>query len=665
MDGFAGCGRVARQRACERFALANLLRVSATMPAPSERYHASPEPFEVRRRGGAARRRTRRGLAGLMACVLAAQPVAPAMAQDLITTADYETCRAQDDGSFRQAIEGITVKALQKGIAGLDYKALVADEWRKGGVDELIDRRVDLAVAEVRSETSWANLLQSLADAEQAQKLATAVAERVYRSDAVIAGVEGLAMGVGISVGKSIELASVDAAGPALMCLQAFLGPRYGASVSRAVIQDAGKEFGLDPSKSNVDVSSGAVLRQSGGGITGAALILVRRQLAGLAQRVGQRLVGSVLSRLVSVAAGGVGLVLIAKDVWDLRHGVMPIIAAEMKSPENKVKVQEELARTMSEQIGEHVREIGIKSADRVIEIWSEFRRNHAKVLEIAERSAPFKQFVESVRTDGFARLNEVVGMLLPAEGEAGLLKRLDDGTLNTAVNVMPAEAMEIARDTRSVADALGWSALTGGALGGVIEHQLHKRAKPEDFTAGSLQRLLQVGDRLSVGRLASISKEARDTLFALDTAELKALTKSLSETELGTLARYLSGLQAAPRERVLRAVAASAGSMQALASSRVREAIISSRDQSAAVDMMLRAPGFDPVAVASDARLVWDGRVNPLLMWERHPAAVGAAGFAALLLVLMVMRLLRPRRRARPPASTPPAATPPASAAT
>ncbi|MEQ1713951.1 MAG: hypothetical protein ABL908_21500, partial [Hyphomicrobium sp.] len=172
----------------------------------------------------------------------------PAVARELISRADYETCQAQDESAFRAAIEVITVRALQKGTASIDYNALVADEWRKNGLDEVIDKRVDLAIAEVKAETSWGSLLQSLADAEQAQKLAVAVAERVYRSDALKAAIEGLATGVGNAVGSRIELASIDAAGPALMCLQAFLGPRYGSTVSRAVVADAGKEFGLDAS---------------------------------------------------------------------------------------------------------------------------------------------------------------------------------------------------------------------------------------------------------------------------------------------------------------------------------------------------------------------------------------------------------------------------------
>lgn len=569
----------------------------------------------------------------------------PAVAQPGFNRAELATCEAQDEAGFRAAIEQITVKALQTGVATIDYKALVADEWRKGGLDDVIDKRVDLAVAEVRAETSWGGLLSSLADTEQAQKLAVAVAERTYRADAVKSGIEALATGVGQGVGKSIELATIDAAAPALMCLQAFLGPRYGSTVSRTVVANAGKEFGLDPSKGGADVTPGAVIKQSSGGITGAALLLVRGQLANLAQRVGQRLVGSVLSRLVSVAAGGVGLVLIAKDIWELRHGVMPIIAAEMKAPGNKAKVRDELAKTIQEQIGEHVKEIGAKSADRVVEIWQEFRRNHAKVLDLAERNEPFKRFVNSVTGDGLGRLSEVVGLLLPAEGEAGVLRRLDDGSLNEAVNVLPALAMEIARDTRSIETAIKWNALSGASLGGVIDHQLHKRSAPEAFTTGSLGRLLSVGDRASIARLGGLDRQARDTLFALDTAELKSLAKNLSEAELGTLARYLTGLQQAPRERVLRAVAATPGVMQLLASGTVRDAIIASRDQTAAVDMMLRAPGFDPVTTLADAKLVIDGRVSPVLVLDKHPVVAGLAALFGVVLMLFVLRLFRPRR--------------------
>ena len=151
-----------------------------------------------------------------------------------------------------------------------------------------------------------------------------------------------------------------------------------GRRLRRRLQATPGSDLGVDPSKGSGDVSAGAVLKQSGGGIAGATILVVRRQMANLATRVGQRLVGSVLSRLVSVAAGGIGLVLIAKDIWEFRNGVLPIIASEMKSKATKEKVQDEIATTISEQINEHVKEIAVASADHVVEVWQSFKRAHA-----------------------------------------------------------------------------------------------------------------------------------------------------------------------------------------------------------------------------------------------------------------------------------------------
>ena len=123
-------------------------------------------------------------------------------------------------------------RRCEDGTKGIDYPALVADQWRNIGMDEILDKRVDIAVEEVRSETSWSGLAQSLVSKEKAQALATSVAERVYRSDAVKDAIEALATGVGKEVGRAIEVASQDAAGPALECLRAFLGPRYGSTVA-------------------------------------------------------------------------------------------------------------------------------------------------------------------------------------------------------------------------------------------------------------------------------------------------------------------------------------------------------------------------------------------------------------------------------------------------
>jgi hypothetical protein len=155
----------------------------------------------------------------------------------------------------------------------------------------------------------------------------------------------------------------------------------------------------------------------------------------------------------------------------------------------------------------------------------------------------------------------------------------------------------------------------------------------------------LALDDGLAVTRLASVSREARERLFDLDAGELKRLARSLTEAELTTLASYLTGLEQGPRERVLRTVANAPARMQVLASARVRDAVIASPDQSAAVEMMLRESGAGIESAVADVRAAWDGRIAPVLIWEKHPLLVGAALAAALLVLLLMRRLFFTRR--------------------
>ncbi|MDX2258765.1 MAG: hypothetical protein NW205_07565 [Hyphomicrobiaceae bacterium] len=556
-------------------------------------------------------------------------------------------CQATDEATFRAAIEKVTIRALEADLSGVDYEAIVASEWRKGGLSDIIDARVDIAVEEVRKSTGWGTLLQSLASQEQAQKLTTDVAERVYRSDAVTSAIERLAIGVSTVVGSSIEQASLTAAEPALRCLNAYLGPRYGEAIAQIVGGEAGKEFTFEAGKGG-EISSGTVISEASGGLAGAAILLVRRQLANLARNVGARIVGSVLSRLVSVVAGGIGLVLIAKDIWDLRNGILPIIASEMKSDATKEKVREELAHAIAEQIRIHVRDIGKQSADRVVSVWREFQSAHLKALEIAERNAPFRRFINSIGPDKLGRLDEVVSLVLPAEGEAGLIARLENGSLAQAVRELPEPGMAIARATRSIEAGLKWTALAGARAADVVAYGVHLETTPETFTPATLVRILDLADQAVITRLATQTREARETLLELDDGALKSLAKSLTAAEIGQLARYLTGLEAKSRDMVLRAVAANPARMQVLASDRVRSAVLASADQQAAVEMMLRvnAP-FDPVQTYRDMELVWSGDVSPTLIVDKHPFTLAALVALIGILVLVMLRLVaRPARR-------------------
>ena len=84
----------------------------------------------------------------------------------------------------------------------------------------------------------------------------------------------------------------------------------------------------------------------------------------------------------------------------------------------------------------------------------------------------------------------------------------------------------------------------------------------------------------------------------------------------------------------------------------RVRDAIIGSADQGAAVGMMLETQsGFSPRVFLQDALLAAEGKVSPWLVWDKHPSGVFMLGALLLMLVLWLGRLFRRPGRAGPPA--------------
>jgi len=61
---------------------------------------------------------------------------------------------------------------------------------------------------------------------------------------------------------------------------------------------------------------------------------------------------------------------------------------------------------------------------------------------------------------------------------------------------------------------------------------------------------------------------------------------------------------------------------------------------------MLSAGDGFSPRQLASDLELVWSGRVDPWLLWDRHPVGVSLMLALSLLILLWLRRLFRRRLR-------------------
>ena len=561
-----------------------------------------------------------------------------------------DKCRVDNEEAFHGRIAAIARASLEKALKKVDFAILINEQWRKHKLGPLIDAQVDRSIRQVRSETAWNKLIATLTNKEKAEQIAIAVATRVYRSDAFKKAVEALATDVGREVAATMELGAVDAALPAVRCVRAYVGSRYGAGIARMVGDDAMRAFELPNGGPVAQVGRGQIIVAGGEAIAGAVVLLIRRTAARMARRIGQRVVGAVLSRLVSVVAGGIGVVLIAKDVWELRYGVLPIIAEEMKSESAKQTVKAELTKAIEEQMSAHVDELATRTADRILEVWREFREAHTKVVELAAKHPPFKAFLASVGREQLPRVDRIVQIVLAKEGEAGVRSRLRDGTLDEAVKRMPDTALEIAADTGSLGAALEWRQLAGKRLDEVVRYEIHRLVRPAELTRAGLETLLALDDRLAIVRLARLDSERRLVLLALPEERLLKLARALSHAELAALSDYLQALGQEGRGQFVAAIADNPHKMRLLADSSVRNSVLASTDQEAALEMMLRANGpLGLLAMAGDVRLAIDGRISPRLIWIKYPRAVIAAGILALVVLMIFNRLLfggRHRRR-------------------
>ena len=592
----------------------------------------------------------KRLVAGVTAAALLTANLAPALADSAISGAapvaasgtETTNCRVGDEEAFRAEIDKLTYAAIVKGLEGVDYPALVDAAWRSTGTDTVLEERVTKSIAEVQEETtSWA-LLQSLASREAAQKLAASVAERTYRSEEMKKAVDGIAVEVGKQLSGRIELATLDAAGPAVGCVKAFLGPRYGSTITQLVAGDTNTAFQKTADAGSAQVSTTDLAIQSKGLIAGAVILVVRRALANLAKRIGQRVVGAVLGKLVSVVAGGIGVVLIAKDIWDMRNGILPIVESEMKSDDTKTKVKEEIASAFAEQLQTHLKEVSSGTADRILEVWRQFKAAHAKVVDLSDRRPDFKAFIDTVAPAQLPRVDRVVSLVLSSEGEDGIVKRLGDGTLDEAAKRLPESVLSIAADSGSLEQAMGWQRLAGPDIDQVAALEIHRLAKPADFTADSLKKLMALDEKFAVSRIGALPRSLRETVAALTPERQKALARALAPEELNSFAGYVQGLKPNAAVRLGSAIADDPHRMKLLADAGLQQAILTSHDQDAAVGMMLRDGSlFDMLNLQQDFTLASSGEVSPLLLWHKHTGAVLAALAVAGLLLLMFLRLL------------------------
>jgi len=587
-------------------------------------------------------------VAGLAAsCVLFVE-IAPALAQAANPPAPrapavtIQECRNLTDADVRNRIKELTEGVLSREIGQVNYAAFVDKYWRDVRMSERIDTEIDEAIRAARAETTILDRAYSTISRETAEKTAIAVAERAYGSEGFKNALSDLAQGVARDFGTQIEGASARVAGPVIACVQSALQSRYGGAVAQTFAQETEGNININANTGSAKIGSGDLIVEGSGTIAGIVLVVSRRIIAQMVTNIGRRVAGLIASRIISTFTGLIGLALIVRDLYEASEGVFPLIAERMKSGESKDMIKTEITKSISADLGQQLTTIAEETADRIYSFWLDFKTKYATLLNLSEKNAAFADFLKNRKLDQLGRLGEIVSLILGQEGEAGVFKRTEDGSLGRSLLELDDNGVAIAVDVKSLDTALGWARIAKRRLQRVVDLGLARIMSPADITEEQLGRLLDIDDRNAAIRVAGLERAARDAILSLPAQNGRDLARRLTQDQLTALAVYYTRLQPTASARFMRAVQENPSVMENLSSPSVQNAILRSQDQLGALNILLRDRSALSIAnILGDLELVRDGQVHYRVFLERYWIALAVILVFSLFVLIWLKRAI------------------------
>jgi len=579
-----------------------------------------------------------------IASLVGQAPLAAYAQSPVVVTVDE--CRNLSDTDVRDRIREVAATSLKSELTAIDYPALVNTYWAKAEVNARIDREIDSAVALVRSDTSWADRAYSTVSRSSAARYATAVADKAYNSEGFKDALNEVATGVARDAGAQIEKATARISNPVIACVQTALQSRYGGAIAQVFAQESEKNLEANAGQPAVKIGTSDLVASNAASISGMILVVTRRVIGKVVQSVGARIAGVVASRIVSSVAGLVGLALIAKDIYDAGDGVFPVIAERMKSDETKLLIKDEIGKSIQTDISQQVGAIAQETSERLYAAWLDFKQKYNRLLALSEKYPAFSEFLKDRRLDQLGKLAQIVDILYGTEGEQKVLERVANGSLNKALLDLTDAGLVIAEEQKSIEKALRWTSIAGRDLPRVVDLGVYRWLPVEGLTSENLQKILSINDRIAVGRIANLDPQARDYILSLPGDQMRDLARRLNDRQLAAFADYERNLEPGAAKRLLRAVTDDPSVMLELTTEGLREAILKSRDQLAALNMIIHDDAslfsmFDYTRIFKDAQLVQNGVVSFRVFWERYWAAVLLGGFLVLVFLSWLRRLL------------------------
>lgn len=488
-------------------------------------------------------------------------PARPAFAQDTPpSTYTFQECEQIEEARLRDELNRITQEVFAEEQGRLDLTTLVKDKWDETGMDAAVDSTVRAAVANVRRETPWWELIQSNWHAATAKRLATRVAARAFGSKSFRASFDRLSEEIADELNSEIHVITVKSASSALLCVEEFIGESFSQTMAEVLKSQILAK--VDVTGDDLDTEARdfvEVLEQHPNLLSGVAVIVVTQIAKQLAQKMAGTIIGQVATRVLGKVVASaiplvgwiIGGVLIVWDVINAREGALPQIEKSLQEENAKASIREKITIEVSGVMEEEFPRLGRSIADDVFSLWRGFRVRHDRVLELAEANPSFRSILDYSTVGDVEKLAELLAVADATLQPEKLAEMIRTGQFERIFS-LPVEAYAIlsvgeVRDEvwDPVELVLAWAELAGeeddNIIVGVVKTELYQIALPSEFNEReTLERVLDLEEPIAIKELMRLSEAKRAALLRLTTAQTKWTLTVLTAEEIDWVVAYL-----------------------------------------------------------------------------------------------------------------------------
>ncbi len=515
---------------------------------------------------------------------------------------DLGACADLNEEDLRGELNVIAQQIFAADENGIDLEVMVDEAWRELGMDRLIDRQVDAAIARVRRDEETLDKFLSGWSPDKAEELTYLVAAAVFDSEEFRQAIDKLSARVAARIEARISALAAESVAVNLLCLRQFIDRHYAEAVVVAFATDISQSASDADLVTANDLENGIMSvidlhKTALGGVGVIIAVQIARRIAvriardlseRVAGRISLRILGRVGTEVIPLVGWIVGAGLIIYDVIDSLDGALPQIQKSLKEEEVKAAIREEIVASAEPELRQAMPLLAREIANDLYGEWLDFKRKHRQILALAEENPAFEAILS--QADDLGQVAELVDVALASVGRKALEQAIDDGSF-AAVLALPSAGAVILAGSGSFQTTLAWGELAGPDLDRVVESELYRYQDPSALNRALLGELLDIDDPAVIAKLGGLDQPSIATLLDVSTASLNELAYSLTPYELAQLATTLDGMDQAGRNQLVTIIVADPEVVAMLTRPEMQRYIQSGRDLNAAI-AFLNGPG-------------------------------------------------------------------------